>query len=342
MPTPTPTPAGGSGNSTSGGSGPGGGGPPSGRRLQGPAKSQVPSDVMMGSDGKLPDAALELLSMPYCKITLKDDTEFPCTLQEKYVGPGGGAQKLCLKVDSPYIGMCTKAAREAGEKVEDVKTEACDGDYSLTWDKVEVRFKFEVKMAPPIYAQEFKAFLFEQPEDIKSMDQGNAMTFGMPFDQYTTLVAQRVVHNVLRVGARADEPDQRVFYTGVQSSSPIGNFPQFQRPDQNYSIAIEIKKNPAVTQQVITDEDPLNLYILAGTLLGAFGYVGLAFSLFFPESLEDRSSRQFMNPLRLPFLGPEQVTVFLDHHPPAAESTSESRGTDDATTNPMGPDAGDE
>jgi hypothetical protein len=48
----------------------------------------------------------------------------------------------------------------------------CDGDTSLTWTSVSVRFRFEVKSAPPMYAKEFKAFLFDHPEQIKKMDEG--------------------------------------------------------------------------------------------------------------------------------------------------------------------------
>ena len=44
--------------------------------------------------------------------------------------------------------------------------------------------------------------------------------------------------------------------------------------------------------QTITDEDPLNPLILAGTLLGAFGWVGLTFTFFFPETPDD-TPREF-------------------------------------------------
>ena len=34
----------------------------------------------------------------------------------------------------------------------------------------------------------------------------------------------------------------------------------------NHSIALEVVKNPEITQTIITDEDPLDPFIMAGTL----------------------------------------------------------------------------
>ena len=104
---------------------------------------------------------------------------------------------------------------------------------------------------------------------------------------------QRLVHNKLRVGSRGEEAAQSIAYAGVSSASPIGYFPDFTGDrGMNHTVAFEVKKNPEVSQEVLTDVDPLNPYTLAGTLFGAFGYVGLLFAWCFPE-VEEETPRQF-------------------------------------------------
>ena len=58
---------------------------------------------------------------------------------------------------------------------------------------------------------------------------------------------------------------------------------------------MDIIKNPDITQQVITDNDPFDIWILAGTLMGAFGYVGLVFTCCYPVH-EEESERVFEPP----------------------------------------------
>jgi hypothetical protein len=160
--------ASGPGSGTGGGTGGGGGR----RQLQGPSRTGRPSaDDLAGADGRLSDAGLDLLRLPFCKVTLRDDTEFDCELREVEVGPPRKRMK-CIEVQSSYIGSCSE-----GE-------ETCDGDASFAWVSVEVRFMFELARAPPIFAKEFKAFFYGKKEEIRAMNDGTAMTFGVPFDSY--------------------------------------------------------------------------------------------------------------------------------------------------------------
>lgn len=57
-----------------------------------------------------------------------------------------------------------------------------------------------------------------------------------------------------------------ISYAGVTTSSEIGYFPDFNRNDKNHSIAAVIKRHPSAAQKVVTDEDPLNVLILFGTV----------------------------------------------------------------------------
>lgn len=230
-----------------------GGGGAKGRRLQrgGPpgAEKVKGANDLLGSDGALTEAGLSLLKLPYCVITLRDDTEFPCELKE--VTAGKGIKRKCLVVQSDYIGICEQPEREPGQKPGDVEEKSCDSDASREWVSISVRFMFEILRAPPIFAKEFKAFMFEHPHQIKLMDQGLANTFGVPFDSYTTLTLQRLVHYVLRVGPRAEDPGEQISYSAMGASSAIGYFPEFTgNRGKNYTIALELVKNPAVTQQV--------------------------------------------------------------------------------------------
>jgi len=61
---------------------------------------------------------------------------------------------------------------------------------------------------------------------------------------------------------------------------------------QVHVLGFRAVKNPEVTEQIVTDEDPLDLFTLLGTLAGAFGYVTLVFSQLFPED-EDNKPRYF-------------------------------------------------
>ena len=75
---------------------------------------------------------------------------------------------------------CNGRPREPGETPEDVIPDACDGDTSATWTSVEVRFMFEILAAPPLYAKEFKAFMFDVPEEVKKINDetGESMKCG--------------------------------------------------------------------------------------------------------------------------------------------------------------------
>eukprot|EP01052_Picozoa_sp_SAG31_P060808 SAG31_NODE_19945_length_588_cov_0.619632_1_plen_65_part_10 len=64
--------------------------------------------------------------------------------------------------------------------------------------------------------------MFDVPEQVKKINDESGMTFGLPFDTYTTLMLQQQLHHVLRVGPREDQPDTVVAYVGSTSSAPIG------------------------------------------------------------------------------------------------------------------------
>jgi hypothetical protein len=162
-PSPSPSPSNSSSNSSSG------------RRRQLQAKPSITKKPsagnLLGEDGALSDAGLELLRLPFCSITLSDDTEFPCDLKERTVGPPSNRKK-CLEISSPYIGVCTAPPLLPGEKPRDLVMPPCQGDDSRTWASITVRFMFELVRAPPLFAKEFKAFVYEAPGQIKAMDQG--------------------------------------------------------------------------------------------------------------------------------------------------------------------------
>jgi hypothetical protein len=169
---PAPAPTGSTGASPAAGSqnvsSPGSGKPAMGRRQLQPgfgkppgAKSKPTAANLKNKDGTLSDAALSLLSMPYCAITLEDNSEFPCTLTEvkRLVEDKAGWPKMCLELNSEYIGACRRPQRDPGQDPDEVVPEQCAGSDSQTWQSVEVRFMFEVLYAPPIFAKEFQAFL---------------------------------------------------------------------------------------------------------------------------------------------------------------------------------------